>query len=114
MSLIPYNDYCEITRVLLRADGTPTYNEWDEPMMLEVYAGACRYQPQGWNNGEIASRVSLVYLPVGIVLRKGDAISITDQRGEQWRGVVNSSRVQQMPLGGEVLTKVEIIQESEG
>lgn len=113
MSLLRYNDHCEILRVVLTSDGTAAYDEYDEPLMHGVYKGACHYAPQGWNNSPIAVRNSAVYLPKAISVSKGDSISISDARGETWHGVVGDVRVLILPLSGATSTKIEVIRERE-
>lgn len=124
MRLIPYTDRCEITRTangsvgtykigstLRVGEGGVLYDEYDEPICEAVYSGACRYQPQGWDNSSIATRTSRISIPEEVNLLKGDYIRVVLARGGEWSGVVSDSRIVEMPMSGTIVTNIEVIRE---
>lgn len=111
MDLITFNDRCTITRAKLDEDGNRIYDEYDEPIMEQVYDGSCSYQAGGQTSLSIVVRNDQVYLPGNdVMIYAGDVIDIVTARGRNRHGVVNTVRDIEMPLTHELLTKIEIKQ----
>lgn len=111
MELIKFNDKCTITRVMLDVEGNAIYNEYDEPMVEDVYYGDCSYQVGGVSNRSIMVRNDVVYLPTNdVIVVSGDMIEIETARGRNRKGVVSDARDIELPLTHECYTKVELKQ----
>ena len=107
MDLITFKDKCTITRVKLDENGRPVYDEYDEPIVEEIYS----YQAGGQTGLSIVVRNDQVYLPGNdVMIYAGDVIDVVTARGRNRHGVVNIVRDIEMPLTHELLTKIEIKQ----
>ena len=111
MDLITFKDRCTITRAKLDEGGNAIYDEYDEPIVEQVYDGACSYQAGGQTSLSIVVRNDQVYLPSNdVMIYAGDVIDVVTARGRNRHGVVNTARDIEMPLTHELLTKIEIKQ----
>lgn len=111
MDLITFKDKCAITRAKLDENGRPVYDEYDEPIVEEIYNGKCSYQAGGQTSLSIVVRNDQVYLPSNdVMIYAGDVIDVVTARGRNRHGVVNIVRDIEMPLTHELLTKIEIKQ----
>lgn len=111
MDLITFKDKCTITRAKLDESGRPVYDEYDEPIVEEIYNGKCSYQAGGQTSLSIVVRNDQVYLPSNdVMIYAGDVIDVVTARGRNRHGVVNTARDIEMPLTHELLTKIEIKQ----
>lgn len=111
MDLITFKDKCTITRAKLDESGRPVYDEYDEPIVEEIYNGKCSYQAGGQTSLSIVVRNDQVYLPSNdVMVYAGDVIDVVTARGRNRHGVVNTARDIEMPLTHELLTKIEIKQ----
>ncbi len=111
MDLITFKDKCTITRAKLDENGRPVYDEYDEPIVEEIYNGKCSYQAGGQTSLSIVVRNDQVYLPSNdVMVYAGDVIDVVTARGRNRHGVVNTARDIEMPLTHELLTKIEIKQ----
>ncbi len=111
MDLITFKDKCTITRAKFDENGRPVYDEYDEPIVEEIYNGKCSYQAGGQTSLSIVVRNDQVYLPSNdVMIYAGDVIDVVTARGRNRHGVVNTARDIEMPLTHELLTKIEIKQ----
>lgn len=111
MELITFKDHCVITRAKLDENGNAIYDEYDEPLVEQVYKGVCSYQAGGQTSLSIVVRNDQVYLPSNdVMIYAGDVIDVVTTRGRNRHGVVNTARDIEMPLTHELLTKIEIKQ----
>ena len=111
MDLITFKDHCVITRAKLDENGNAIYDEYDEPIVEQVYEGSCSYQAGGQTSLSIVVRNDQIYLPGNdVMVYAGDVIDIVTGRGRNRHGVVNTVRDIEMPLTHELLTKIEIKQ----
>ena len=112
MDLITFKDLCVITRSVLDENGRPVYDEYDEPMVEQVYDGKCSFQAGGQTSLSIVTSNDKVYLPSNdVMIYAGDVIDVVTARGRKRHGVVyNQPRDIELPLTHELLTKIEIKQ----
>jgi hypothetical protein len=107
MSDLSYKDHCRITR------STGEYDEWDNPLIEEIYNGVCDFQPGGQTSLSIISHNDVVYLPKAVMVEENDLISVTTQLGRKREGVVKLANDLGLDLTGDWVTEIEIKQSTE-
>ncbi len=107
MSDLSYPDHCTITR------STGEYDEWDNPMLTEIYDGVCDFQPGGQTSLSIISHNDVVYLPKAVMVMENDNIAVTTKLGRKREGVVKLANDLGLDLTSDYVTEIEIKQSTE-
>lgn len=114
MSDLSYRDHCRITR------DTGKYDEYDNPIVKEIYNNKCDFQPGEQTRGMIAVRTNdKIYIPGLIKTAEGDMISNGDEiewvteSGRKFKGVVDEVNDVKIELDGSWITEIEIKQSTE-
>ena len=107
MSDLSYRDHCRITR------DTGKYDEYDNPVVEEIYDGICDFQPGGQTSLSIISHNDVVYLPKAVMVQENDNIAVTTQLGRKREGVVKLANDLGLDLTGDWITEIEIKQSTE-
>lgn len=107
MSGLSYRDRCEITRP------TGGVDEYDNAVVEAVYSGECDFQPGGQTALSIITHNDVVYLPMAVMVRENDLISVTTQLGRKRDGVVKLANDLGLDTTGDWVTEIEIKQSVE-
>ena len=106
MSMLSYNDHCVITRM----NGV---DEYDEPIVEEIYNDRCDFQPGGQTALSIITHNDVVYLPRQVMVVENDLITVISQTGRKREGVVKIANDLGFDLMEEWVTEIEIKQSTE-
>ena len=104
MQEIKFDDKCKITR------STGKYNEYDEPITVLVYEGACKYQEGGASASHFITLNPLLFLPEIVMTDTNDIVEILTSTGRKRKSLVNIARdipMTKVPIN---ITRVELKQ----
>lgn len=107
MSDLSYPDKCVITRSAGEID------EYDNLVSVEIYNGACDFQPGGQTSLSVITHNDVVYLPKAVMVFENDMISVTTALGRKREGVVKIANDLGIDLLGDYVTEIEIKQSVE-
>lgn len=107
MSDLSYRDHCRITRP------TGEYDEWDNPVLTEIYNDKCDFQGGGQTALSIVTHNDVVYLPKHVMVEVNDTIEVTTAIGRKRQGVVGNVNDLGLDLTGDYVTEIEIKQSTE-
>ena len=108
MKLIQFEDTCVVSKRV----GT---NEYDEPIMVEIYSGVCCYQEGGYSNAQrMFMRNPILFLPdVSVLIDTNDIVYITTKLGRKLTAVVARPREIELPITRQRVTRLELKQATE-
>ena len=107
MSELSYNDHCRITRATHEVD------EWDNPIVTEIYNDRCDFQPGGQTALSIITHNDVVYLPEKVMVLENDIIVVDTQYGRRREGIVKLANDLGLDILGDCITEIEIKQSTE-
>lgn len=106
MSDLNYPDKCVITR-------SGEIDKHGNLSAVEIYSGACDWQPGGQTSQSIITHNDVVHLPGHVMVRENDEISVTNRHGRERKGVVKLANDLDLDLTGDCATEIEIKQSTE-
>lgn len=106
MELIGVDAECKVTRESGKAD------EHDNLISEDIYKGQCRYQQGVQAQYGTSIRNSTVYIYRHVKIYENDILEIETEMVRK-RGIARTVRYIKLPLTGEQLTRVELIQEKD-
>lgn len=105
---LSYNDWCKIKRNALDDEGNSIYDEWDNPLMEDIYDDCCDFQGGGQTALSIVSHRDTVYIPKHVLVEVNDVIEVTTQYGRKRKGVVGNVNDLGLDMSGDCITEIEI------
>ena len=107
MALIKFEDTCIITR------DNGEFDEFDRPIIEQVYSGKCRYQQGVQAYMGISQRNSVVFLDGDVRVSENDVCTVTLTNGVERKGNIKTVRNVEMPLTHKRTTRIELTQDTE-
>jgi hypothetical protein len=107
MRLLEFRDTCKIFRP------TGEKDEWDDPILSEVYSGPCLYEEGGAGfSRSIITRSPTIYLPGNdVFVAINDEVTVTTEQGRELKSIVKVVRDINMPWQANLkVTKIELKQ----